>query len=718
MADHTTLTRRRFLAATAAGTGALVLGFQIPSPGRFGGAIAAGHAPTTLVDGWLVIGTDNSIVVRVASSEMGQGVYTAMPMLIAEELEVGMDQIRAEMAPVGKAFTNLAFNMQATGGSTSIRWSYEPLRKVGAHARELLRAAAAQTWKVPAGETRAERGEILHPASGRRASSGQLAALAAGLTLPSEAPLKPKSEWKLLGKPTARLDTPLKTTGRADFGIDVKLDGMLVGTVAASPVFGGKLTSVDRTPAMNVKGVRDVISLPDAVVVVADGYWAAKKGLAALDPQWAPGDNAGNDNDRISALLHAGMNKQGAQAAARGDAAALDSAARKLSATYEAPLLAHSTMEPMNATADVRADGVDLWLPTQAPGIVPGIVAQLTGVAPEQVRVHTTFLGGGFGRRFEMDFMVQAVLASKAAGAPVKLIWSREEDTRHDFYRPPSVARLRGGLDAAGKAVALDARIASPSIFSRVFPQFVKDGVDSTAVEGIADSPYGFPNFHTDYVMQEVGVPVGFWRSVGHSQNAFFLESFIDEMAHAAGRDPLDIRRELLAGNARHLALVERLARESGWGKPGAGRSQGMAVHHSFGTTVGQVMEVSVSGSDVRVHKVTCVVDCGTFINPDTIHAQVESSIVYGLTAAFFGEINVRDGAVVEGNFDAYRMLRMAHMPAVDTHIMANDEAPGGMGEPALPPAAPALANAIFAATGKRYRSLPLARHGLSPASA
>ncbi len=715
MTENTALTRRRFLAGSAAG--ALIIGFNLPAPGRFGAALAAGGGDTPLVNGWLIIAPDNSITVRVASSEMGQGVYTSMPMLIAEELEVGMDQIAAEMSPVGPQFTNLAFNMQATGGSTSIRWSFEPLRRVGAQAREVLRAAAARTWNVPLAQTRAERGQIHHTGSGRIATYGELAPLAATLTPPAEVSLKPRSEWKLLGTPAKRLDSAMKATGTAGFGIDVQLDGMLVATVAACPTFGGKLKSVDEGPAMAVKGVRKVLRLPDAVVVVADGYWPARKGLAALQPQWEPGDNASNSTARISERLQAGLNGgDGARAMAKGDAAALAGAAKTVSATYEAPLLAHATMEPMNATAHVRSDGVDVWLPTQSPGLIPGIVAKLTGVAPEQVTVHTTFLGGGFGRRFEMDFMIQAVLASQAAGAPVKLIWSREEDTRHDFYRPPSAARLEGGVDGAGKPLALKARICCPSIFERVFPQFINNGVDSTAVEGIADTAYDFDNLHVDYVMQDVGVPVGFWRAVGNSQNAFFMDGFVDELAHAAGRDPMDFRRDLFTGDRRNAALLEKLARESGWGKAPAGRAQGVSIHHSFGSLVGQVMEISLQGDAVTVHKVTCVVDCGTFINPDTIRAQVESSIVYGLTAAWFGEIEIEGGAARQGNYDTYRMLRLAQMPAVDTHIMVNDEAPGGMGEPALPPAAPALANAIFAASGKRYRSLPLSRHGLRPA--
>lgn len=711
MSTELQVTRRRFLGTGAAG--ALVLVFNLPA-GRFAEAFAAGDTSgQALVDGWLIIEPDNSIIVRVASAEMGQGIYTSMPMLIAEELEVGLDQIQAEMAPVGPQFTNLAFNMQATGGSTSIRWSFMPLRQVGAQARELLRAAAAEKWQVPLAETRAVRAEIRHTASARRASYGELAARAAQLQAPEKIALKPRSDWKLLGKPMPRLDTVAKSTGRAGFGIDVQFDGLLLGTVTACPVFGGKLKSVDEAPALAVNGVKKVIRLEDAVVVLADGYWPAKKGLAALTPEWDYGANAGNNNAKISQMLHAGMDKTGAAALSRGDDTVLDQLSKTVSATYEVPILAHATMEPMNATANVTSEAVDVWLPTQAAGVIPGLVAKLTGVPAERVNVHTTFLGGGFGRRFEMDFVIQTVLASKIAGAPVKLIWSREEDMRHDFYRPPAVAHLRAGIDGRGRAVACRARICSPSIMSRVFPQFVKDGVDHTSVEGIEDSRYGFANFHVDYVREEVGLPVGFWRAVGHSQNAFFMESFIDELANEAGEDPVAFRLALLADQPRHVAALKRLAREAGWGQAPAGHVQGVALHESFGGIVGHVVDATVTGDTVKLHKFTSVVDCGIYLNPDTVRAQVDSSIAYGLTAAWYGDISVVDGAVQEGNFDTYRILRLAQMPRVETFIMENDEAPGGMGEPALPSVAPAVANAIYAATGKRYRSLPLGKHGL-----
>lgn len=710
MSEITHLTRRRFLQAGAAG--ALVLGFHLPLGGRYAAAQDAESAE--LVNAWLRIDPDNTITIRVPSSEMGQGVYTALPMLVAEELAVDWQQVRAEMAPVGPQFSNRMFNMQATGGSTSVRWSFEPLRRVGAQAREMLRQAAAERWDAALDDCRAEAGHIVHT-DGRRLSYGELAGAAAELDIPADVPLKPAADWQLLGTPAPRLDTPAKVTGEAGFGIDVQLDGLLVATVKACPVFGGTLKSVDKAPAMAVKGVRQVVTLGDAVIVIADGYWPAKKGLDALQPEWDAGVNVDNSSVKIRELLQAGLDAdEAAVARDDGDAAqALEDAASTLEAVYSAPLLAHATMEPMNATVAIGDDGVDVWAPTQSPGLIPGMVAQMLEREPDQIRVHTTFLGGGFGRRFEMDFISQAVVAAKAAQAPVKLIWSREEDTRHDFYRPASMVRLRGGLDAEGKVSALHARIASPSIFSRVFPNYIQDGVDASSVEGFHDSPYAPAGMRVEYAMRDVGVPVGFWRSVGHSQNAFFMESFIDELAHAAGRDPLDLRRDLLAGKNRHLRLLDRLAALSGWGRAPEGRFQGLALHESFGTLVGQVAEIeSPSDGRIKLHKISCVVDCGTVINPDTVRAQVESSIVYGLTAALYGEITIRDGAVEQGNFDNYRMLRLARMPAVETEIIAEGDSLGGIGEPALPPAAPALANAWFAASGQRIRDLPFV-HGV-----
>lgn len=713
MSEALNLSRRHFLQTSAAAAGALVIGFHLPTGGR--AAQAQDTAGAELVNAWLRIDPDNTITIRVASSEMGQGVYTSMPMLIAEELAVDWQQIQGEMAPVGPQFANQIFNMQATGGSTSIRWSHEALRRVGAQAREMLRQAAARRWSVPLDECRAENGRIVH-SGGNASSYGELAAAAAKLDIPQDVALKPPGEWTLLGTPAPRLDVPAKTTGQAGFGIDTELDGLRVATVKACPTFGGKLKSVDKSPALQVKGVSDVVTLDDAVIVVADGYWPAKKGLDALKPEWDLGDNAGKSSADISQTLHQGLDSSEAAVARNdGDAGqALADAASTVDAVYEVPFLAHATMEPMNTTARVTDQSVEIWSPTQSPGLIPMVLSQVLGVKPEQVTVHTTFLGGGFGRRFETDFVIQAALASKTVGAPVKLIWSREEDVRHDFYRTASVVRLRAGLDADNKPSALEVRIVCPSIWARINPQYIHEGVDEQSVEGFHDSHYAPPNMRVDYVMQNVGVPVGFWRSVGNSQNGFIAESFVDEWAHAAGRDPLDFRRELLAGKDRHLKVLERLAERAGWGQAPEGRFQGLAIHTSFETIVGQVAEISLTDAGkIKLHRITCVLDCGTVVNPDTIRAQVESSVVFGLTAALYGEITVKDGAVEQGNFDTYRMLKLAQTPPVETEIIADGAKLGGIGEPALPPATPALTNAWFAATGKRIRSLPLAKQGI-----
>jgi len=713
MQDVVTVSRRRFLQAGAAAAGGLVIGFHLPARGR--GARAAAEA---VVNAWLRIAPDDSVTILVAHSEMGQGVYTSLPMIVAEELEADWNKVRAEMAPADPEYRNRMFGVQATGGSTSVRSSFDHLRQAGATAREMLRQAAAERWGVPVAECHASGGRVVHGPKGLQATYGALAEAAARLAPPAEVALKKPAQWTLIGKPTPRLDTPMKVDGSAVFGVDVKLDGLLVGTVMACPVFGGRLRTVDQAPALAVKGVRAVVPLDDAVVVVADGYWPALKGLRALAPVWDEGANAAMSSASIRAGFMAALDGPAAVAAAAGDDAALAGAAKQVEAVYEVPFLAHATMEPMNATAHVTADGVEIWAPTQGQGPIQFAVGAALGLEPGQVKVHTTFLGGGFGRRFETDVALQAVLAAKAVGAPVKLIWSREEDIRHDFYRPAAVARLRGGLDAAGRPVAWQARLVCPSIMTRALPDYVKDGIDPSSVEGAVEMPYRIANRRTEYAMTNTGVPVGFWRSVGNSQNAFFVESFLDEIAHAAGADPLDFRLRLLDEAPRHRAVLEAAAEAAGWGSPPPpGRFRGLALHESFGSIVAEVVEISVGdGKALSVHKVACAVDCGVVVNPDTVVAQMESGIVYGLTAALFGEITLGDGRVEQGNFDGYEMLRLAQMPEIAVRIVESDAALGGIGEPSTPPIAPAVANAIFAATGERIRSLPLVRHGFAAA--
>ena len=703
--------RRRFLKVSAAAVGGLVISVALP-PLR-------GHTTTAdiqpMLTAFLRIAADGSVTVIVPNSEMGQGVATSEPMLIAEELEVDWRQIRVEFAPVGPAYVNPIFHMQGTGGSTSTKAFFVPLRQAGAAAREMLRQAAAAKWHVPVVECKASDGRITHR-SGKNESYGALADAAARLPVPANVPLKPRSDWKLIGRATRRLDTPAKVDGSARFGIDVSVPGMLVGTIAQCPVFGGTLKAVDDKPALAVNGVKAVVKLPNAVAVVGNGYWPAKKGLMALKPQWDYGANGALDSERIAATLHGELATEGAIAESSGDAiSALRQSAKTVDVTYTAPFLAHATMEPMNATANVRADGCEVWAPLQIQGSAQRAVADALGLSPERVKINTTYLGGGFGRRGEVDYIVQAVMVSKAAGKPVKLIWSREEDIQHDFYRPVSLARLRAGLDAGGKVTAWDFKIVSPSIMTRVFPQRVRNRLDPSSVEGAIESPYAPANLRIEYAMKEVGVPVGFWRSVGNSISGFYVEGLVDELAHAAGRDPLTFRRELLANKPRHLAVLDKAAGMANWHQPpSAGHFRGVAMHQAFGSIVAEVVEISIGKDGLRVHRVDCAVDCGLAVNPASITAQMQSGIVFGLTAALFGEITLKRGRVQQANFNTYPMLQIGQMPVIEVSIIQSGDEMGGIGEPGVPPIAPALVNAVFAATGKRLRSLPIIKQGVT----
>ena len=696
--------RRAFL-QTAGGAGAaLVIGFRIPTRGEQEPAPFAPNA-------WLRIGADDSVLVIVDRSEMGQGVATSLPMLLAEELEADWTKVQIEFAPADKAYINPLFGLQGTGGSSSIRAAWTPLRKAGAAAREVLIAAAAQRWGVKATECHAERGAVVHTKSKRRLRYGQLATRAATLPVPTDVPLKDRKDWHIAGKPTKRLDTPSKTNGRAKFGIDTWVPGLRVAVVARSPVFGGKVKSFDATAAKAVEGVHTVVQISSGIAVVASGYWPAKLGRDALKVEWDEGPGATVSSASISQLFTERAGQSGAVARHDGDPeGTLGGAASKVDADYELPFLAHTTMEPMNATAHVRADGVDIWAPTQFQQGAQGLGAQIGGVPPEKVQVHTTYLGGGFGRRFELDFIQEALEASKAAGAPVKVIWSREDDIRNSQYRPANFHRMHAGLGADGRPVAWTHRVVAPSIMARVFPNMVQNGLDGEAVEGGMGMPYAVPNVHVDYVLTDTGIPVGFWRSVNNSFNAFAVESFIDECAAAAKADPFEYRRSLLTNAPRHRGVLELAAAKAGWGTPApAGRARGIAVFKSFESFVAQVAEVSVSpAGEVRVHRVVCAVDCGQYVNPDTIEAQMQGAIVFGLTAALKGAITIDKGRVQQSNFNDYEMLHLAEMPVVEVYIVPSTEAPGGIGEPGTPPIAPAVCNAIFAATGKRIRKLPI----------
>jgi isoquinoline 1-oxidoreductase beta subunit len=709
MPANAMLSRRSLLKAGAAAGGGLLLSYTLPASTRT--AAAAGKG--TQVNAWLRIDPDGIVTLSVPAAEMGQGIATSLPMR-------DWRQVRFEFAPANPVYANPLFGMQATGGSTAIRAFSAPLRKVGATAREMLREAAARRWKVPAEECKADKGTIQHPKTGRKAAYGELAGAAAKLPPPATVALKSPQEWKLLGKPTKRLDTAVKARGQAGYGIDIhnaQVPGLLTGTLMACPVYGGKLKSVDDAPALAVKGVKSVVRLPDAVVVLADGYWNARLGLEALKPEWDEGAGATLSEAGLAEDLRKALDGPAAVAKQEGDAAAAISGAKqKVEALYEVPYLAHATMEPMNATAHVTADGLEVWAPTQAQGPIQMFVGKALGFKPEQVKVHTTFLGGGFGRRFELDFIFSAAFASKAAGAPVKLVWSREEDMRHDFYRPAAACRMTAGLDGAGMPVGMTAKVASPSIFSRVFPQMVKDGVDPMGVEGLAETPYAFGTHRVEYAMKNQGVPVGFWRSVGNSFTAYFQECFMDELAEAAKADPVAFRMSLLKAKPRFAAVLQKAAELGDWDKPVlAGRARGVALHESFGSIVAEVVEISLaSATDVKVHQVACAVDCGLVINPDTVEAQMESAIVYGLSGAAYGKIAVEKGRAQQSNFPDYPVVRMAQMPPIKVHIMASSEAHGGVGEPGTPPIAPALVNALAKLTGKRLRSLPLSQHGFN----
>jgi isoquinoline 1-oxidoreductase subunit beta len=712
MTARTSVTRREFLETTGIVGAGLVLGFHLPGGGRFG-AVADRAAPFA-PNAWLRVGADESVLVVVDRSEMGQGVTTALPMLLAEELDADWSKVRIEFAPADKAYTNPLFGMQGTGGSTSVRAAWQPLRKAGAAARDMLVAAAAQTWGVDKSACRTERGAVIHEPSQRRLSYGRLVAKAAALPVPQDVLLKEPKDWKILGTRVRRLDTPPKVDGTAQFGIDVKVPGMLVAVIARSPVVGGSVASFDAAKARAVPGVRQVVPISSGIAVVADGYWPAKQGRDALTVTWNEGPNAQLTSAGISQRLAQSADHAGAVARHDGGdpEAALAAAATRYDAAYELPFLAHATMEPMNCTAHVRSDGVDVWAPTQFQTGAQGLGAKIGGVAPEQVKIHTTYLGGGFGRRFELDFIQEALETSKAVGAPVKVIWSREDDTQHDQYRPACYHRLRAGLDAAGQPVAWTHRIVAPSIMARVFPNFVKDGIDGEAVEGGVGMPYAVSTVLVDYLMPDTGIPVGFWRSVNNSFNAFVVESFVDELAHAAKQDPYEYRRALLGKAPRHLGVLNLAAQKAGWGAPlAAGRYRGIAVWKSFETYVAEVAEITIdSDGTVRVPRVVCAVDCGPVVNPDTVEAQMQSAIVYGLTAALWGEITIDQGRVTQSNFHNYRMLRMAEMPQIEVYIVPSAEAQGGVGEPGTPPIAPAVCNAIYAATGKRLRKLPIGK--------
>lgn len=684
--------RRQFLKLSAAAGSGLVLGFVAVAK-----AVESAPAHRWRPSAWLQIDVDGSVTIMVTESEMGQGVLTSMPMLVAEELEVDWKRVRVEQAPVDPAY-----GWQGTGGSRSVREAWKPLREVGAAAREMLIAAAAKRWKVPRGQCQARDSTVVHVGSGRRAAYGDLVTTAAGLPVPKKVQLKDPSDFNIIGKSIPRLDTPAKVNGSARFGIDVRVPHQLTATIAHCPVFGGKPKRVQTDAALRIKGVHRILSLDVGVAVVADDFWSAYRGRQALTIDWDLGPHAQESSALLSKRLHALAHAPADRARTSGDTqTALLAANRVIEAVYETPWQAHATMEPMCCTADVRKDGCTIWAPTQQPTGAQQAVARLLfeGREPkpeelQRIVVHTTLLGGGFGRRNLHDFVIEAVQISRSIQRPVQLIWTREEDLQHDFYHPATVHYLKAGVDRHGLPLAWEHRIAG-----------------SPYAAGAEDLPYAVPHVQVETAKLKSAVPVGPWRSVVHAYNAFAVECFIDELAAAANRDALEYRLALLDKAPRYRAVLELAKNKSGWGRGlPEGHYQGLAVHASFGSVVAQVVEISINeSSQLRVHRVTCAVDCGIAINPDGVAAQMEGSVAFGLTAALKGQITVRNGRVEQSNFHDYPILRMDEMPQVNTYILPSTADPGGIGEPGVPPLAPALMNALYAATKRRIRSLPVA---------
>jgi isoquinoline 1-oxidoreductase beta subunit len=707
--------RRSFLKAGAAMGGGLAINLALPLALRPVLAAAAAAAPLTFApNAFIRIDRQGAVTLVMPMVEMGQGIYTAMAMLLAEELEVGLDQVRLEHAPPNDAlYANSLLHIQTTGLSASIRAFWTPLRQAGAVGRTLLISAAATQWGVDPATCRAQHGAVLHSASSRRLGYGELADAAARLPVPAResVTLKEPKDFILIGTPAKRLDTPQKVDGRAEFGIDTRLPEMKIAAIAISPVFGGKPKSVNEAAARAVKGVRQVVRTDEAVAVVADHMWAAKKGLKDAAIQWDDGPNAKLDDASIVRQLEEASRQPGAVAHNEGDAAkALAGAARRIDAIYQMPFLAHAAMEPMNCTVHVREDLCEIWVGTQAPTLTQGMVAGLLGVPKDAVKIHNHLLGGGFGRRLDADGTLHAVKVARQVNGPVKVVWSREEDIQHDMYRPYYYDRLSAGLDANGKPLAWTHRIAGSSVMARYVPPLFKNGLDPDAVESAAETPYAFPNMHVDYVRVEPpGIPTAFWRGVGATANVFVVESFIDELAHAAKQDPLAYRKALMS-NPRALGVLNLAAEKSGWGKPLPARwGRGVSVQFAFGSYMSQVAEVEVApDGSIKVHRIVCAVDCGIAINPDTIAQQVEGGALFGLTAALYGAITLKNGRVEQGNFNDYRPMRINESPLIETHLVKSAEAPGGIGEAPTAAVAPAVTNAIFAVTGKRIRTLPI----------
>jgi isoquinoline 1-oxidoreductase beta subunit len=710
-----TFTRRAMVKATVVAGGGFVLGVSIPRlPRAFAAEPNADFAPNAFIR----IDQDGKVTFTIPQVEMGQGIYTALAMLLAEELDAPFDAVTVLAAPPDdKLYLNPVFGFQVTGGSTSVRAFWDPMRIAGAAARAMLVKAAAANWSVDPATCRTDNGVVFHDASAQNATYGELARAAAGLTPPQDPPLKSPANFKLIGKPLKRLDTPDKVNGKVVYGIDARPPGVKIATLASCPVLGGKVARVNDATAQSVPGVRQIVVLDDLVAVVGDHMWAAKKGLGALEVTWDEGPNATLSTADVLNGLVTASEKAGAVAKSTGDMAGGLSEGTKLEATYHVPFLAHAPMEPVNCTVHVRPDACEIWVGNQVITRAQGIAAEVTGLPLEKVIVHSHLIGGGFGRRLEVDYIAKAVRIAQKVDGPVKVIWTREEDIQQALYRPFYFDRFAASL-SNGKITAWSHKIAGSSIMARWLPATFKDGLDEDAVDGAIDFPYDTPNIHVEYIRVEPppGVGTCFWRSVGPGHNIFVIESFVDELAHAAKQDAVVFRREHLAKEPRLLACLDLAAEKGGWGSALPARvGRGVACQSVFGSYVAAIVEAEVDADgEIAIRRVTAAVDCGTVVNPDSVEAQIQGGLIFGLTAALYNEITIAKGRVQQSNFNNYRMMRINEAPAIDVHLIRNGEAPGGIGEPGTSIAAPALANALFAATGVRFRSLPIDRKQLA----
>jgi isoquinoline 1-oxidoreductase subunit beta len=711
----TALTRRSFLRASALSGAGLVVAFHVPRKARAAEDVPPAAKGLPPPNAFLRVAPDESVTVLLAHSEMGQGIWTTLAMLVAEELECEWSRVRVEHAPAAPIYAHTAFGMQMTGGSTTTWSEFDRYRQAGAIARDMLVRAAAQRWRVEPSRLRAERGAVHRGV--HKLTYGQLALDAAKLEPPRSVKLKDAKDWKLIGKPTRRLDGFEKVTGKAKFGLDVKLPALRTAVVARAPAFGGKVKSVDAAKAQAMPGVEKIVEVPSGVAVVAKDFWSAQQAREALQITWDLGPGGQLDSAKLLAAYRELSRKPGAVALDAGDAeAALGASAKRVEAEYDVPYLAHAPMEPLNCTVRVEGERCEVWTGTQFQTADQAAAAKILGLKPENVEIHTAFLGGGFGRRATptSDFVSEAAHVAKAAGVPVKVVWTREDDIRGGYYRPMFLHRVEAGLDAKGMPVAWRHTLVGQSILAGTpfESAMVKDGIDGVSVEGVVDSPYlarvAARRVYLHSPRNEV--PVLWWRSVGNTHTAFAMECMVDELAHAAGRDPLEYRVALLGAESRHARALKLAAEKAGWGKPPpAGRARGLAVHESFGSIVAEAAEVSVEGGKrVRVHRVTCAVDCGLAVNPLAVEAQVQSSVAFGLGPVLKSAITLQDGRVKQSNFDDYEVLRLDEMPQVAVHIVPSQAKMGGIGEPATAPIAPAVANAVFALTGNRLRSLPL----------